>query len=145
MVQMPYQNPHAENMLFLPVLVLCNTPDEELHRNIIANSAKPLPWINLLPPNNDVAVLCGGGPSLADSIDEIRDWQAKGAIIFAMNAASTFLRERGVTPDYQVIADAKPETADLYDPDAKEEVDAGEALSSTTTDPNAPVLEIAGG
>jgi predicted nucleic acid-binding Zn ribbon protein len=34
----------------------------------------------------------------------------------------------------------------LYDPDAKEEVDEGEALSSTTpTDPKAPVLEIAGG
>lgn len=36
----------------------------------------------------------------------------------------------------------------LYDPNAKDEVDEGEAVSSTitpTTDPNAPVLEIAGG
>lgn len=139
-IQTEYQNPHAQNALILPMLVVCNTSDEDLHRNIIANSAKPLPWINVQPPNDDVAVLCGGGPSLIDHLDDIREWQANGATIFAMNGASQFLRERGIATDYQVIADAKPETASLYDPEAKHHLLASQVDEATIRPGNSTTL-----
>ena len=63
-VQMPYQNPHASAPLIIPVLVVCNTPDDELYRNIELNSARELPWLYMRPAHEKVAVMCGGGPSL---------------------------------------------------------------------------------
>ena len=117
-VQMPLQNPHASAPLIIPVLVICNTPDDVLHSNIERNAALPLPWAYMHPAHERVAVLCGGGPSLVDHLEAIREHQADGATVFAMNGASRFLRSHGIAVDAQVIADAKPETATLVDPEA---------------------------
>lgn len=115
-VQMPYRNPDATSDLVLPVLVVCNTSDDDLHRNVTRNAALPLPWVGMHPAHEGVAVLCGGGPSLADGIDAIKALRAAGGTVFAMNGAASYLRSMGVNVDAQVIADAKPETATLVDP-----------------------------
>lgn len=114
-VQMTVQNPDASEPLIIPVAVVCNTSDEALERNIRVNSARNLEWIARVPAHDGVAVLVGGGPSLADGVVEIDTMQAHGATVFAMNGASRFLNEHGVFVDYQVIADAKPESAELVD------------------------------
>jgi hypothetical protein len=112
-IQMQYQNPHASMPLFIPVAVTCNTSDEALERSIRANSNLPLKWIAAEPAHEGIAVLCGGGASIADHIDDIRALQKDGAKIFAMNAVATYLGQWGILADYQVIADAKQETAGL--------------------------------
>lgn len=117
-VQMPYKNPHATVPLIIPVLVVCNTSDDDLYRNIEQNAARDLPWVWMHPAHEKVAVMCGGGPSLVDHLPEIKALQAAGGVVFAMNGASQFLRQHGVAVDHQVIADAKPETASLVDPEA---------------------------
>jgi uncharacterized Rossmann fold enzyme len=129
--QMQIQNPHAEMPLIIPVLVLCNTPDEELHANIRRNSALPLGWVKFEAPHAQVAVLVGGGPSLAEHLDEIRALVEDGAVIFAMNAASRYLSENGIAVDYQVMADAKPETSSLVDPLAHRHLVASQVDYST--------------
>lgn len=115
MVQVPYRNPHASSPLVLPVLVVCNTSDETLHRNIARNAALPLPWVGMHAAHDGVAILCGGGPSLAEHIDAIKALQDAGGAVFAMNGASAFLRSHGVRVSAQVLADAKPETSTLVD------------------------------
>lgn len=117
-VQMPFHNPAASSPLILPVLVVCNTSDDELHANISEASTRSLPWVAMAKPHDRVAVLCGGGPSIADNLTAIKDWQDAGADVFAMNGASKFLRDNGIAPTAQVIADAKAETASLVDLDA---------------------------
>ena len=112
MVQMPYRNRDASCDSILPVLVICNTPTEELEANITVNSARALPWVQFASAHSGLAVLCGGGPSLKDHLDDIRALQARGGTVFAMNAASRFLREHGIRVDAQVMADAKPETVE---------------------------------
>ena len=119
MVQMPYRNRDASFDLILPVLVVCNTPTEQLEANITVNAARDLPWVQFAPAHERKVVLCGGGPSLKDHIEEIRALQDSGAVVFAMNAASRFLREQGISVDAQVMADAKPETITLFDAGAK--------------------------
>jgi hypothetical protein len=116
MYQMPYRNPHASAALILPVLVLCNTDTKDLESNIVTNSARDLPWIGFHVEHKGNVVLCGGGPSIADHLDDIRALQQQGSQVYAMNATSQFLRSHGIEPDVQVIADAKPETVSLYDP-----------------------------
>lgn len=130
-VQMPYRNPHASMPLILPVLVVCNTSDDQLHQNITRNASLPLPWAAMTPAHDGVIVLCGGGPSIAESLDEIKRLQAGGATVWAMNGAHTYLRERGVEPDAQVLADGKSETSSLVDDGAKEFYIASQCDAST--------------
>jgi hypothetical protein len=130
--QMHLQNPHAQNPLIIPVLVLCNTSDEELFENIKANSSLPLDWVAMKPSHGGRAVLVGGGPSVADHLDDIRAMAADGGTVFAMNAASGFLRGHGIDVDYQVIADAKEETSTLVDIGAKNHLFASQVNPKTT-------------
>lgn len=111
-----FWNPGATMPLRIPIMVLSNTPDEDLARNITENTKRDLQWLFASEPHDRPAVLVGGGPSAADYLEEIARLQAAGGVVFAMNAASQWLRRNGIEPDYQVICDAKEETASLVDP-----------------------------
>jgi 2-polyprenyl-3-methyl-5-hydroxy-6-metoxy-1,4-benzoquinol methylase len=102
--------------LILPVQVICNTSDDDLHDNIRINSRRPGVWVKQEEPNDDIAVICGSGPSLKDDIAKVRSLARKGAKIFALNGAAKFLYQNGVFADYQVIIDAREQTADLVGP-----------------------------
>lgn len=110
-----HQNDGASMPLVLPVAVICNTDTEQLLANIRTNSPGRS-WLKLAEPHDGVAVLCGSGPSLADTLPEVRDHAARGDTIFALNAAANFLADNGVIADYQAIADARDATADLIGP-----------------------------
>lgn len=112
------QNPHASAPLHIPMIVLCNTPDEEIEANVRANTARDLPWLAAHPPHDGIAVMVGGGASVADHLDDIARMAAEGGKVFAMNAASQYLHSRGLPVDWQVTCDAKAETASLIDPQA---------------------------
>ena len=115
-LQVTHQNPGAQHKLILPIQVVCNTDDDALFSNISINSRRPGAWIQPVPAHETVAVLCGSGPSLKDSLDDIRTWREQGAMIFAMNGAAAFLDRHGLRADVQVILDARAETAQLVGP-----------------------------
>lgn len=139
-VQMQYRNPHAQNPLVIPVLVVCNTPDEELERNIRDNASRDLPWVWMHPAHERMAVMVGGGPSAADFVDTIRELQEAGATVFAMNAASQWLRGFGIESDYQVVADAKEETSTLVDRAARGHLIASQVNAKTMDEAPNPTL-----
>lgn len=107
------QNPHASKPLRVPLTVDCNTSEERVLANVLKNSRHIRRWVKTLPPHDGIAVLCGGGPSLGDSLLEIPKLRGK---VFACNGAAKYLHDRGIKADYQVIMDAKPETASLVGP-----------------------------
>lgn len=115
-LQIKHQNPGATMPLILPVHLICNTSDEVIYSNIRENSKNHGNWISCVNAHDGIAVLCGSGPSLADTIGDIKWLQASGAKVFAMNGAAQFLFDNGVTPDYQVMIDAREATADLIGP-----------------------------
>jgi len=115
-VRIKHWNPGAAMPLVLPVHLICNTSDEEIYGNIRTNSAARGDWVKLADAHDGIAVLCGSGPSIADHIGEIRERQAAGQKIFAMNGCAAFLHGHGIMPDYQVIIDAREITADLVGP-----------------------------
>lgn len=115
-LQIKHQNPGATMPLILPVQVICNTSDDEIYRNIRENSHNHGNWVNVSAPHDGIAILCGSGPSLADTLQEIRAKKEAGGKVFAMNGAARFLAEHGIMPDYQVIIDAREQTADLIGP-----------------------------
>jgi hypothetical protein len=117
--QWNYQSPHSEKPLHIPVVVLCNTPEEEIEANTRANTARDLRWLSAAEPHDGVAVFVGGGASVADHLSDIRNLVVEGGTIFAINAASQYLRKQGIAVDWQVTWDAKVETATLIDPEAR--------------------------
>ena len=111
------QNPQAAMPLRVPISVECNTPQERVLANVLTNSRRAKTWIKSEPAHDKVGVLVGGGPSLADTLDDILFMQEKGAKVFALNAAACFLWAKGgIYPDYQVIMDAQPKTSGLIGP-----------------------------
>jgi hypothetical protein len=119
LTQQEIQNPDASIPLIIPVLVMNNTPMVRIEQNVRTNSALDREWLCGVDAHDGVAVLVGGGPSAADDIEEIRALHSAGAKVFAMNAASRWLRGHGIMPDYQVMVDAQPHSLSLVDRDAR--------------------------
>ncbi len=116
-LQVKHWNPGATMPLVLPVQLVCNTPEEVVNDNIRENSRRPNKWLCAQPAHDRVAVICGSGPSLADEVDAIRRrLDTEDAALFALNGAATFLRDRVAYPDFQIILDAQPKTAELIGP-----------------------------
>lgn len=122
-MQLPYANLRirhwnegAEMPLILPVHVICNTSDDAIHDNIRINARRPGVWVKLAAAHGGSAVICGSGPSLADTLKEIKQRKFEGATVFALNGAARYLADNGVVADYQVIIDARAETAQLVGP-----------------------------
>ena len=115
-LQLKHQNPGAEKPLILPINVICNTSDERIHENIRINSRRSNKVFYTREPHAGIAVLCGSGPSLADNLEAVQTWRNQGATIFSMNGSASYLAANGILPDYQVIIDAREETAQLVGP-----------------------------
>lgn len=109
-----HQNPGASQPLRVSVDVECNTSTERIMDNIRRNSeAIRTGWQKLEEAHERTAILCGSGPSLADTLEEIRGMDGD---VFAMNGAASFLDRNGILPDFQVVMDAKPETVTVIGP-----------------------------
>lgn len=92
----------------LDLVTGCNTTDDEIFAHVRANSRRQLPWVRSeAPPHNGVAVLVGGGPSLAETVEDIRAHSATGHTIFALNGAEKWLREREICVNAQVLLDPR--------------------------------------
>lgn len=118
-IEITEKNPDATMPLTVGAFVTCNTPDDVIVANIRANAQKrPDGWIKREPAHDLVAIMCGGGPSLADNLEKIGAEQIGGGRIFALNGAAQFLVKNGIVPDYQVIMDAQPATVGLIEPRA---------------------------
>lgn len=130
-VPVRYRNPHASGDLTLELDVIENTPIEELNGNVTENSKMYKDWLHSEDAHDTPAILIGGGASINDHIEDIKNLQREGATVFAMNAASIWARKHGIEVDYQLILDAKPETVSLVDPLAKEHLFASQCSPKT--------------
>jgi len=103
--------------------LLCNTEQGGLLSNVSSACARHLPEIDEFKAHDTVAVICGGGPSIEDSLVSIRALKAAGAKVFALNNAAKYLATRGIKPDYHVVIDPRQVNVDFF-----EEAWAEEAL-----------------
>lgn len=92
-------------------IALPNIDDETVFRNVGINSRRDLPWIKETAPHDGHAVLVGGGPSLAETLDEIAYRQDRGQTVFALNGVARYLAAQHICADYGVVLDARAENA----------------------------------
>jgi len=103
-----YKNAEARGELVLPIELVGTTTLEEAKENLDANMSHPI-WLEEYPAHDGVAIVCGNGPSLADTLDEIRELDG---VIYACNDAANLLIENGIEVHYQVILEAHPRAVD---------------------------------
>jgi SAM-dependent methyltransferase len=96
---------HRENL----VNTVCNSSMEDILANVKANAPRDIKWLSTCKEHERHAVLVGGGPSLAASLGEISERAAHDQDIFALNGAAVYLVEQGITPDYVIIIDPRPD------------------------------------
>jgi uncharacterized Rossmann fold enzyme len=134
-------NPDASGAL--RIRLYPNTPAAEVLENIKVNAAQPLSWLAMTEPHDGVIAIVGGGPSANDHVALIDSEQKRGATVMALNGASKWLNAHGIKPDYQMIIDSKPETADLVDPEAADHLFASQVNPDTLAKaPNAKLCHL---
>lgn len=95
--------------------VICNTENNIILGNIDSACKRDLPWFKLRPEHDGRVCIVGGGPSLSDSLDELKTLQEMGNKIWALNGAFGWMADRGLIADAQVLCDARPENAEFVD------------------------------
>lgn len=97
--------------------VVGNTGDNTIVNNIKSAIAAGYEFIKPHPAHEYHAVICGGGPSITENIEEIKQRKALGQVIVALNGALKWLTNHGVEADYHILLDARLENIDFVPPD----------------------------
>jgi hypothetical protein len=89
--------------------VVGNTEPDVLLGNVQRSVKRSLPWFDFDESSQGSVCLVGGGPSLVDTIDQLRLRHQNGAKVWAMNGSYDYLVGQGIVPDAMVMLDARPE------------------------------------
>ena len=89
--------------------VVGNTEPNVLLGNVQRSVKRSLPWFDFDESPQGSVCLVGGGPSLVDTIDQLRLRHQNGAKVWAMNGSYDHLIGQGIIPDVMVMLDARPE------------------------------------
>ncbi len=93
---------------------VCNTENKIIDRNIRHAMTVYAPWFDFDHSRHDgQACIVGGSPSLATQIEQLKWRKAQGHTIFSMNGSMEYLIDRGITPDYHVMLDAREANAEF--------------------------------
>ncbi|RAK51200.1 6-hydroxymethylpterin diphosphokinase MptE-like protein [Phenylobacterium soli] len=90
-----------------------NTSEEQRLANVEVNSKRDLDWFTGFRNEGRSCVIVCGSPSMKDYLPEIRAHRRRGARIVSVNNAWRFLHQRGITPDVNVMLDARPQNAEF--------------------------------
>lgn len=96
-----------------------NTNEDKIRENITENLKLTCPRIWPHKIQETPVCICAGGPSLLDSIEEIRQKQIDGAKVIACANVAHVLHANGIRPNAHVILDAKPRNAEFVLPDVE--------------------------
>lgn len=89
--------------------VICNVEMEKIAANVRSAVQHDLPWLDLAPEHDGHVCIVGGGPSLKDTLEELKWRKSIGQQVWALNGTGRFLYKNGIIPDRVVIVDARIE------------------------------------
>jgi hypothetical protein len=93
-----------------------NTPDDTLVQQIAASIRRGYPQVRAQAVQGERVCLVGGGPSLNDTADELRDLVFAGAKVVTVNGAYHWCLERNIRPSAQIVLDARPTNTRFIEP-----------------------------
>lgn len=90
-----------------------NTSHEAILGNIKSSIRRQLPVLYPHQDNPQHIAIVGGGWSLEDTYEELRQLYFDGVKIIALNGSAKWLMERNLRPAMHVMLDARPENVDF--------------------------------
>lgn len=93
-----------------------NTSRETIIDNIRNSIQRQLPQLYPHPENPQHVALIGGGWSLDDTYEELRQLYFDGVKLVALNGSAKWLMERNLRPSMHIILDARAENAQFIQP-----------------------------
>lgn len=103
----------AGGMTAPPVLDGMNVSADFAYDNVAINVQRELEWFSGFGSREGTCVIVGGGPSLGDGVQAIKNHRRRDATIVTVNNALSYLCDRGITPDAHVMLDARQENAEM--------------------------------
>ena len=92
------------------VLDVVGNTEPDVLLGIVQRSVKrSLPWFDFDKSPQGSVCLVGGGPSLVDTIDQLKVRHQNGSRVWAMNGSYDYLQNQGIIPDAMVMLDARSE------------------------------------
>ena len=85
-----------------------NTNEETIKANVEFNIQKGYMQVQPYPTNDQEVMIVGGGPSLNEHLETIRQKRADGVKLIAINGAYKWCLDNGITPSAMVMVDARP-------------------------------------
>lgn len=95
-----------------------NTDDDTIRAQIRSSIRRGHPQMRPGPLRPDRICLVGSGPSLNDSLDELRQLVWDGALLVTVNGAYNWCLKRNLRPQTQIVMDARPSNARFVEPSA---------------------------
>lgn len=102
--------------LGIKLIASLNTDKETLLSNVETNIKREglgKIWPHQPQPDSETLSIVAGGPSLIDTIDELKMCIDNGSKVVGLANTTHVLLENGISPSAQVILDAKPRNADF--------------------------------
>ncbi len=93
--------------------VICNVERDKIKSNVRDAMSRGLGWFDTAPEHDRHVCIVGGGPSLSDTVPELKWRKSIGQKVWALNGTARFLYRHGIVPDAVIIADARPENVDF--------------------------------
>lgn len=93
-----------------------NTTDAAILANVQSAIRRQHPQVQPCPPKPDRVCLVGSGPSLNDTVEELRQLVFEGAKLVTLNGAYHWCLERNLQPLTQIVLDARPSNARFVEP-----------------------------
>lgn len=93
-----------------------NIADDTMAGQIALAIRRGWPQARPEPEKGDRIVLVGGGPSLAETVDELRDAVFAGAICVTLNGAYQWCLDHNIQPRIHIVMDGRPSTARFVTP-----------------------------
>jgi hypothetical protein len=84
---------------------------EQLLANVERARADPAERVSIVPEHGGTALICAGGPSLAEDLIWIRALEYQAATVFAVNGTAAYLSEREIVIHYHVLLDGRASNA----------------------------------
>lgn len=99
--------------LGLELNCVLNTDKDKIQSNIESALKRDHERVWPFQQQDTNLIICAGGPSLIDGIEEIKKLQDEGGKVIALANAAHILLKHGIRPNGQVLLDAKPRNAEF--------------------------------
>jgi len=97
-----------------------NTDDEQIKKNVEHNIKQGYLQVEPHPTNDIEVMIVGGGPSVMEHLEKIKQLRAKGVKLITINNAYKWCIDNGLTPSAMVMVDARDFNARFTQPIVEE-------------------------